>query len=122
MKSENYQKVGRNEQCSCDSGKKFKKCCLLKQEEQRYTSHFNGNKNELLIENTVGTGLPILVAQNLGFIDKIELPSKGNRDELDLMSLEKIKNNLSNEKITVHPQSNGSIVIKTKNGTIVLRN
>ena len=25
-------KVGRNEPCSCGSGKKYKKCCLLKKE------------------------------------------------------------------------------------------
>ena len=27
-------KVGRNELCSCGSGKKYKKCCLIKQQEQ----------------------------------------------------------------------------------------
>jgi uncharacterized protein YchJ len=27
-------KVGRNEPCACGSGKKYKKCCLLKEETQ----------------------------------------------------------------------------------------
>jgi preprotein translocase subunit SecA len=29
------EKVGRNEPCPCGSGKKYKKCCLLKEETQQ---------------------------------------------------------------------------------------
>lgn len=29
-------RVGRNEKCPCGSGKKFKKCCLVKQWKERY--------------------------------------------------------------------------------------
>lgn len=29
-------KVGRNESCPCGSGKKFKKCCLIKNWQERY--------------------------------------------------------------------------------------
>jgi len=29
-------KIGRNEPCPCGSGKKYKKCCLGKPEEQKY--------------------------------------------------------------------------------------
>lgn len=36
MKNE---KIGRNDPCSCGSGKKFKKCCLLKQEELEKVSN-----------------------------------------------------------------------------------
>ena len=28
-------KIGRNESCPCGSGKKYKKCCLNKSDEQR---------------------------------------------------------------------------------------
>lgn len=30
-----YMKIGRNEPCPCGSGKKYKKCCLNKTDEQR---------------------------------------------------------------------------------------
>jgi len=30
----NPAKIGRNEPCPCGSGKKFKKCCLIKQESE----------------------------------------------------------------------------------------
>ena len=118
MKPKKNVKVGRNELCPCGSGKKFKKCCLPKQEEQRSTFNSNG----VLIENTVGTGLPTLVAKNLGLIGDIKLPKKGNREELDFTSLKAIKNKFANEKITIHPKPDGSIGVKTKNGIIVLEN
>jgi len=41
LKPEEHKKIGRNELCSCGSGKKFKKCCLQKQNEQQYSA---GNK------------------------------------------------------------------------------
>lgn len=31
-----YMKIGRNEPCPCGSGKKYKKCCLYKPDEQRF--------------------------------------------------------------------------------------
>lgn len=36
------EKVGRNDPCPCGSGKKYKSCCLLKQ--QQHTSSLKGRK------------------------------------------------------------------------------
>ena len=48
-------KIGRNEPCPCGSGKKYKKCCLDKPEEQRYaeavSNSINNIKNEARIKN-----------------------------------------------------------------------
>ncbi|MFY7842730.1 MAG: SEC-C metal-binding domain-containing protein [Rhabdochlamydiaceae bacterium] len=33
-------KIGRNDPCSCGSGKKFKKCCELKAGSQKLKAHF----------------------------------------------------------------------------------
>ena len=35
MKLTKENRIGRNEKCSCGSGKKYKKCCLLKHQEIR---------------------------------------------------------------------------------------
>ena len=33
------QKIGRNEKCPCQSGKKYKKCCLEKDEQKKFSLH-----------------------------------------------------------------------------------
>lgn len=35
------QKVGRNDPCPCESGKKYKKCCLPKDQEQKAVDEEN---------------------------------------------------------------------------------
>lgn len=40
-------KVGKNEPCSCGSGKKYKKCCLKKTEEQKYAEAIIGSLSTL---------------------------------------------------------------------------
>src|SRR5665647_2834182 len=37
-------KIQRNESCPCKSGKKYKKCCLPKVQDEAYT-HYNQNQN-----------------------------------------------------------------------------
>ena len=50
MKLERGMRVGRNEKCPCGSGKKYKKCCLLKKrvlEQSQFEGIFkNGNEKE----------------------------------------------------------------------------
>lgn len=47
-------KIGRNELCPCGSGKKYKRCCLIKTEEQRlaeaFTTSMQNIKNEARIK------------------------------------------------------------------------
>ncbi len=47
----NYDKIGRNDQCRCESGKKYKHCCLLKDdksiETQLYYKQLSVNNREI---------------------------------------------------------------------------
>ena len=76
------------------------------------------NKN-VLIEETIGTGLPTLLATNLKLVDG-ELPEKGKRHDSDVSSLSKIRDLFGKGKITVTPRQDGTVEIKTEGGVIIL--
>jgi hypothetical protein len=71
------------------------------------------------IEETVGTGLPTLLARNLKLIDG-ELPEKGKRHDSDASSLPKIRDVFGNGRIFAIPKQDGTIHIKTEGGVIIL--
>lgn len=54
-KKEDYGNVGRNELCTCNSGKKFKKCCLTKIGEKypHYEFILTNPSNKTLLKNTL---------------------------------------------------------------------
>ena len=52
-------KIGRNDLCSCGSGKKYKKCCLPKQREKRVYHHQQKNQLKVIRNNTVGANISV---------------------------------------------------------------
>ena len=72
----------------------------------------------LTLEDTIGTGLPALLAKVLHLTEKTELPPKGQRETLDRSVLDDIYKCLLDKNITVHPRPDGSIDVKTTNGVI----
>jgi hypothetical protein len=74
---------------------------------------------KIQIEETIGTGLPTLLAINLKLADG-DLPEKGKRHDSDVSALQKIRNNLGSGKITVIAKQNRSFEIKTEGGVILL--
>jgi hypothetical protein len=77
------------------------------------------SKNRVPIEETIGTGLPTLLAINLKLIDG-ELPEKGKRHDSDVASLTKIRDLFGKGKIITALKPNGTIEIKTEGGIILL--
>ncbi len=71
------------------------------------------------IEETIGTGLPTLLAKNLKLING-DLPEKGKRDDSDVNSLPKIRHLFGKGKITVTPKPDGTVEIKTEGVIIIL--
>ena len=55
LKKEDYVNIGRNDLCSCNSGKKFKKCCMTKigQKYPHYEFILNNPSNKTLLTNTL---------------------------------------------------------------------
>lgn len=55
LKKEDYGNVGRNEPCTCNSGKKFKKCCMTKIGEKypHYEFILTNPSNKTLLTNTL---------------------------------------------------------------------
>ncbi len=77
------------------------------------------NKNPL-IEETIGTGLPTLLAINLKLVDG-ELPEKGKRHDSDTNSLPKIRDVFGKGNISVKAKRDGTFEIKTEGGIIILK-
>lgn len=71
------------------------------------------------IEETIGTGLPTLLAINLKLFDG-QLPEKGKRLDSDARSVPKIRDVLGKGKVLVTPKLDGTIEIKTEGGVIIL--
>ena len=63
---------------------------------------------KLPIEDTVGTGLPTLLANNLK-MSEIDLPEKGKRHDSDIEALPKIRKVLGPGKIMVTPKQDGTV-------------
>jgi hypothetical protein len=55
LKKEDYGKIGRNDLCTCNSGKKFKKCCRTKIGEKypHYEFILTNPNNKILLTNTL---------------------------------------------------------------------
>lgn len=71
------------------------------------------------IEETIGTGLPTLLAINLKLVER-ELPEKGKRRDSDASSLPKIRDVFGKGTISVTPKRDGTFEIKTEGGVIIL--
>ena len=71
------------------------------------------------IEETIGTGLPTLLAINLKLVAG-DLPEKGKRHASDVSSLPKIRDVFGKGKITVTPKRGRTVEIKTEGGIIIL--
>jgi len=78
------------------------------------------SNSKLLIENTVGTGLPTILAMNLGLIPKVDMPEKDEIENIDISSLQLVNKMFNNEKIYVDAKHDGRIELTTKTGTIML--
>jgi hypothetical protein len=72
------------------------------------------------IEETIGTGLPTLLAKNLKLID-FELPTIGQRIEADTESLSKLRELLGNGRITVTAPGDQTFLVKVPGGMIILK-
>ena len=48
-------KIGRNEPCPCSSGKKYKKCCLKKEQEERIRAPRGPDLGEAWFEDDIQT-------------------------------------------------------------------
>ena len=77
------------------------------------------SNKKIPIEETIGTGLPTLLAINLKLFDG-ELPEKGKRHDSDVSSLPKIRDLFGKGKISVTPKRDGTVEIKTEGGVIIL--
>jgi len=77
------------------------------------------SNKKIPIEETVGTGLPTLLAINLKLVSG-NLPEKGKRYASDVNSLPKIRELFGKGKIAVTPKRDGTVEIKTEGGFIIL--
>jgi hypothetical protein len=71
------------------------------------------------IEETVGTGLPTLLAIKFKLVAG-DLLEKGKRHASDVTSLPKIREVFGKGKITVTPKRDGTVEIKTEGGIVIL--
>jgi hypothetical protein len=74
-----------------------------------------------LIEDTIGTGLPTLLAKNLKLVN-FELPERAQRAKTDAESIPKLRELFGKGRIMVTARDDGSFVIKVPGGAIVLTN
>jgi len=95
-------KTGRNDPCPCGSGKKYKSCCLSKQQskysqgKRKFSAKWvNAPSQPNLIERTFGASI-----NATGHIFKPSLPSDKKKDE----SSEDIKNPMPHLENPLHPQ------------------
>jgi SEC-C motif len=118
--------INRTAPCPCGSKKKYKNCCLKQEiallpKKPRNTitqlSQIHINKT-FQIEDTLGTGLATILANNLKISD-IVLPENEKRKDSDTEVLPKLIEILG-DNIKITPMSNGSIQFKTKSGIIVI--
>ncbi len=77
------------------------------------------NKN-VSIEETIGTGLPTLLAINLKLVD-CELPEKGKRYDSDTNSIQKIRDVFGKGNMSVKGKRDGTLEIKMEGGIIILK-
>jgi len=76
--------------------------------------------NSKRIEETIGTGLPTLLAKNLKLVD-FELPAIGQRIEEDTESLSKLRELFGNGRITVTARDDQTFLVKVPGGKIILK-
>ena len=77
------------------------------------------SNKKVAIEETIGSGLPTLLAINLKLVAG-DLPEKGKRYASDVNALPKIRDVFGKGKITVTPKRDGTVEIKTEGGIVIL--
>lgn len=63
-------KIGRNEKCPCGSGKKFKKCCGLKERVERPVQQKMPDKQEITLEGAI-TNLQAIAAAKQEIVEPL---------------------------------------------------
>jgi predicted RNA binding protein with dsRBD fold (UPF0201 family) len=76
--------------------------------------------NSKRIEETIGTGLPTLLAKNFKLVD-FELPAIGQRIEADTESLSRLRELFGNSRIIVTARDDQTFLVKAPGGTIILK-
>lgn len=76
--------------------------------------------NSKRIEETMGTGLPTLLAKNLQLVD-FELPARGQRIEEDAESISKLRELFGNGRITVTARDDRTFLVRVPGGKIILK-
>lgn len=75
--------------------------------------------NSKRIEDTIGTGLPTVLARNLKLVDT-ELPDRGHRVETDTESISKFRELFGKGRIMVTARDDKTFLVKVPGGTIIL--